>query len=128
MSLFDDAKKKAASMIGGMWGEHTGIVETVMGMITNKESGGLTGLVDSFKEKGLGDIVSSWISTGKNMPISPEQIQQGLGQERIQQFAEKTGMSSEAASSKLSVLLPDVVDKLTPEGKIPETELAGIQK
>lgn len=128
MSFLEEAKKKATSLLGGLKGEQMGIIETIMGMVTNKESGGLSALVDSFRGKGLGDIMSSWISTGKNLPISAEQIQNGLGQERINQFAEKTGMSLDAAKSKLAELLPDIVDKLTPEGKIPEAELAGTKK
>lgn len=120
MSFFDEVKNKAAGMLGGLKGEHLGILETIMGMVTNKESGGLGGLVDSFKEKGLGDIMSSWISTGKNLPISPEQVEEGIGQERVNQFATEAGMSPEAAKSKLAELLPGVVDKLTPQGHLPE--------
>jgi uncharacterized protein YidB (DUF937 family) len=128
MSLFDEAKKKISSLIGAMKGEHPRVIEAIMAMATNKESGGLTGLLASFKEKGMGDIVSSWVSTGKNLPITPEQVQEGLGTERINQFAQQTGMSPDAAKSKLAELLPEVVDKLTPEGKIPETELTGARK
>ncbi len=120
MSLMAEIKDKVLSAIGGMKGEHSDLIEGIMGMITNKESGGLEGLVNTFKEKGLGDIISSWVSTGRNLPISGEQVQEGIGKEQIQRLAEKTGVSSEAARSKLAELLPDIIDKLTPEGKIPE--------
>ena len=120
MSFFDDVKDKVVSAMGNVQGENAGLIDSVMGMLTNKESGGLAGLLNSFKEKGLGDIISSWIGTGKNLPISADQIQQGIGKEQIQQIAEKMGLSPDAAKSKLAELLPGIIDKLTPEGKIPE--------
>ncbi|MDA8433447.1 MAG: YidB family protein [Nitrospiraceae bacterium] len=120
MSFLDEVRDKVASAVGGMKGEHSGLIDGILSMVTNKESGGLAGLVSSFKEKGLGDIVSSWISAGNNLPISAEQIQQGIGEERLQQFAGKIGLSPEAAKSKLAELLPDIIDRITPEGKIPE--------
>ena len=125
MSLFDEIKNKLFTEIGDTEGEHSGLIESIMGMVTNKESGGLEGLLNNFKENGLGDIISSWISTGKNQPISADQIQDGVGKEQIQQLADKIGMSPEAAKSKLAELLPVIIDKLTPEGKIPETGFLG---
>lgn len=120
MSFLDEVKDKVVSAVGGMKGEHSGLIDGIMGMVTDKESGGLAGLLNTFKEKGLGDIMSSWISRGKNLPISAEQVQQGIGKEQIQQLAEKIGVSPDAAKSKLAELLPDIIDKLTPDGKIPE--------
>ena len=120
MSYFDEIKNKLFDTIGDKEGGHAGLIESIMGMVTNKESGGLAGLLNNFKENGLGDIISSWISTGENQPISADQIQAGVGKEKIQQLADKMGMSPDAAKSKLAELLPDIVDKLTAEGKIPE--------
>ena len=120
MSFFDEVRDKVVGAIGGMKGEHSGLIDSVMGMVTDKESGGLAGLVNTFKERGLGDIISSWISTGRNLPISNDQVQQGIGKEQIQQLAEKMGLSPDDAKSRLAELLPDIIDKLTPEGKIPE--------
>ncbi|HSB30701.1 MAG TPA: YidB family protein [Candidatus Sulfobium mesophilum] len=120
MSFLDEVKDKIVSAVGGMKGEHSDLIDSIMGMITNKESGGLEGLVNSFKEKGLGDIMSSWISTGRNLPVSDDQVQQGIGKDQIQRLAEKIGLSPDAAKSKLAELLPDIIDKLTPEGRIPE--------
>ncbi|MEK6634508.1 MAG: YidB family protein, partial [Nitrospirota bacterium] len=80
--------------------------------------GGLAGLVQTFQKNGLGDIVNSWVSTGKNLPVTPQQIQQGLGGDLLSQLATKAGISTEAAGTQLAGLLPDLVDKLTPTGKI----------
>jgi uncharacterized protein YidB (DUF937 family) len=97
-----------------------GIPGGIMELLIN-HPGGLSGLVQSFREKGAGEIVNSWISTGTNLPISNEQIQSVLGNEQVKQFASKIGISPDVASSKLAELLPTLVDRLTPDGKIPQT-------
>ena len=79
--------------------------------------GGFGALVQSFKEKGLADVVSSWIGTGQNLPVSREQLQSVLGNEKIKELAEKAGISPQEAATKLSTVLPEVVDKATPNGK-----------
>ncbi len=94
-------------------------------MITNSQSGGLEGLLQAFKDKGLGDIVSSWVSRGQNLPVSPEQIQQALGKGQVKQIAKGAGMSRGAAADALSQLLPQVIDKLTPKGTIEPSSLTG---
>jgi uncharacterized protein YidB (DUF937 family) len=78
-------------------------------------------LIQSFNSKGLGDIVSSWVGTGENLPISGQQIQEVLGSGQIQQMAEKLGTSSEDVSGGLAGLLPQLIDKLTPDGSVPES-------
>ncbi len=120
MSLLDDIKDKA---LGALRGEAGGFMDGIYSILGSEESGGLAGLVESFKEKGLGGIISSWISTGKNLPISADQIQQALGKEKIQRLAEKTGMSLEDVKAKLAEHLPNIIDKLTPDGKVPESGL-----
>jgi len=62
--------------------------------------------------------VNSWVSTGQNLPITPAQIKQGLGSDFLSQLAGKAGVSPDAASTQLSGLLPDLIDKLTPNGKM----------
>ena len=120
MSFLEDMKNKAAGAIGGIGGEHSGLIHGLMEMLTHQESGGLAGLLQGFQQKGLGEIVSSWIGKGENWPISPDQVQQALGPERIGQLADQTGLSPESVRSRLAEVLPGLVDKLTPEGKIPE--------
>lgn len=120
MGMFDDIKGKAFGMFGESGGEGTGLLKGVMEMLSDKEGGGLGGLVQSFKQKGLGDIISSWIGTGQNSPISPEQLKEGLGNEKLQNLAAKAGMSPEEVTAKLSEQLPNLIDKMTPEGVIPE--------
>jgi uncharacterized protein YidB (DUF937 family) len=82
--------------------------------------GGLQQLVSSFQQKGLGDIIGSWISTGANQPISPDQLQKALGPDQLGRLARQTGLDTGALAGQLASLLPGLVDKLTPDGKLPE--------
>jgi len=120
MGMFDDIKDKALGMLGESGGEGSGLLKGVMEMLSDKEGGGLGGLVQSFQQKGLGDIIYSWIGTGQNAEISPDQIREGLGSETLQNLAAKAGISPDEATAKLSELLPNLIDKMTPDGVIPE--------
>jgi uncharacterized protein YidB (DUF937 family) len=115
--LEDMAGKGMQSMLSG---SSNPLAAGVMQMITS-QPGGLSGLVQQFHDKGLGSLVSSWVGTGQNLPISGEQIQHVLGSEQVKELAAKAGISPETASSHLAQLLPQLVDKLTPNGQIPAT-------
>jgi uncharacterized protein YidB (DUF937 family) len=85
----------------------------------NGPLGGLSGLESKFEAAGLGDTFRSWVSRGENQSISPAQIKQAIPAENLQNLAQNTGLSLNDASSKLSELLPQVIDKLTPDGSLP---------
>ena len=119
MGFFDDLVGKVTGAIKGPEGQG-GLVEGVLGLLTNQETGGLGGLMQSFNQQGLGDIISSWVGTGNNAPITSEQVQEVLGSDVIRQLAEKSGVSIDAAKAQLAELLPSLIDKVTPDGKIPE--------
>ena len=87
------------------------------------QQGGLNNLVRKFASNGLGDLINSWIGTGNNLPISADQLKGILGDDTISNIASKLGMDSGAVTSQLSNLLPNVIDKLTPEGKAPEGDI-----
>ena len=122
VGLFDDLAGKALGAIQGT-GAESGVLGSVIGTLLDKNTGGLSALVQNFTQKGLGDIVSSWVSTGANLPVNPDQIRQALGSDQVKSLAAKAGLSPEILTSKLSELLPQVVDKLTPDGKIPADNL-----
>jgi uncharacterized protein YidB (DUF937 family) len=83
--------------------------------------GGLGGIQDIFKRAGMGQQVDSWISSGDNLPISPDQIRQVLGGSgHLSQLAQAAGMSEDEAANDLSDILPDLVNQLTPQGGIPD--------
>ena len=83
-----------------------------------KGQGGVAGLAEKFGGAGMADTVQSWIGTGANLNISPEQINQVLGSGPIAEFATKLGISPEQASETLAGLLPEAVDRMTPNGEI----------
>lgn len=97
------------------------LLGSVMNLIGGQN--GLSALVQQFTSNGLGDVVSSWIGSGNNMPVSSEQIQSTLGSETVKNLASKLGMDSNSFAGQLSNMLPDVVDKLTPDGKMPEGDI-----
>ena len=104
---------------------HSALLDTVVGMISNPQTGGLQGLLEKFRQNGLGDVASSWVSTGQNLPVSPAQIQQVVGKGKIQRIAQSLGIDPSHVSEGLSKLMPEVVDKLTPKGEIPPESLLG---
>lgn len=123
MGMFDGIAGKVFESLGLGGGGNANLLNSVLSMLTNKEAGGLSSMVKGFQEKGLGDIMSSWISTGKNLPISADQLRNGIGEDNISELAQKAGMSSQDVTSHLTDLLPNLIDKITPDGKIPEGNL-----
>jgi uncharacterized protein YidB (DUF937 family) len=114
-----DILKTITSALGGS--KENDLLSSVMGLLGGQ--GGLNNLISQFTSKGLGDIVGSWVSTGKNLPISPDQLKGALGDDTIKNIAAKLGMDPNNVSSQLSNLLPDVVDKLTPDGIVPDGDI-----
>jgi uncharacterized protein YidB (DUF937 family) len=92
----------------------------VMGLLANPNGGGLAGLLKQFQAGGLGNVADSWVGTGQNLPISAGQIQNVFGSEQIQQMAAKAGIAPEELSGQLANLLPQAVDKATPDGNVPD--------
>jgi uncharacterized protein YidB (DUF937 family) len=79
--------------------------------------------MQSFDRAGLDHIVSSWIGSGQNLPISPEQLTQGLGQGKIAEIAGSLGLQPDQVAGPLSLLLPHLIDRITPDGKVPESDV-----
>ena len=82
--------------------------------------GGLAGLVQQFQQNGHGDVINSWVGSGQNQPINPEQLHQALGPDAVNNLSRMTGVSSQDLVSELSRVLPGIVDKLTPQGRVPD--------
>jgi uncharacterized protein YidB (DUF937 family) len=83
-------------------------------------SGGLDMLLNQFRGAGHQEQVNSWVGTGQNQPISPDQINSVLGQGKIAEIAAQAGISPEQMSQLLAQALPTLVDKLTPGGRLPQ--------
>jgi uncharacterized protein YidB (DUF937 family) len=109
MGLFD-------GLLGGIVG--AGMVSVVNNLV--EQQGGLQGLISKFQQQGLGDTVNSWVSTGPNKPISPDDVHRALGPDLLQQLAAKSGLSVQELTQKLSTILPQAVDTMTPNGQVPK--------
>ena len=109
----------------GSGGSGNALLDSVISMVNNPEHGGLEGLVAAFRDKGLAGVVDSWVSTGGNLPISADEIMHVLGSDRIGSLAQGLGLSQGDLSSRLTELLPQVVDKLTPQGQVPDAGALG---
>jgi len=118
MSLLDQA---LGALAGGQSSDNSALLQRVMQLINNPQSGGLEGLIQSFQQGGLGEIVNSWVSTGQNLPISPDQIQSTLGGSSLDGLAAQLGVSPEQASGSLAEMLPQLIDQMTPNGQMPQS-------
>ena len=100
---------------------HPGLLDVVSSLMT--QGGGLQGLINQFESQGLGGIVSSWIGTGQNLAITPEQVQSVLGESHIADVAAKLGLQPQDVANQLAGLLPHAVDSVTPAGAVPQGNL-----
>ena len=131
------------SVLGGMLGggqQQQGgagaLINIVAGMLANQGGGGagggagglggLAGLAEQFQRGGMGDVMSSWIGKGENLPIAPDQLGDVLGGDLLGKLTQQTGMGQGDLLGQLSQLLPQMVDKATPDGAIPAGGLGDI--
>jgi uncharacterized protein YidB (DUF937 family) len=104
-------------LVGGAIGAE--MVTVVNGLI--EKHGGVQGLVKQFEQQGLGATVRSWVGTGPNQAITPDQVHQAVGGDTINSLAAKFGLSSNELAQKLASVLPQAVDHLTPGGTLPKS-------
>lgn len=101
------------------------LLQQLSGMLTSGQAGGgLGGLVQAFEQGGLTHVIGSWIGTGQNLPITADQLQQVLGSDRIAAMAQSLGVPPGQITAKLTQLLPEVVNHLTPNGQLPAGGIA----
>ena len=93
-------------------------------LISGGNVGGLAGLTQLFAQRGHGEAVNSWVSSQRNQAISADDVQQVLGQDRVREVAQDAGVSEPEAAQGLSSVLPQLVDRLTPDGKLPDSNTA----
>jgi uncharacterized protein YidB (DUF937 family) len=133
MGLLDSVLGMVTGGQGG--GGNAALLNAVVGMLAGGgqaggqaggQGGGLGAILGKAQQAGLGDVVSSWIGKGQNMPISPDQLGSVLGSDTLANLAKQLGMSHGEASSQISQMLPDVVDRLTPQGQMPQGGLGNV--
>ncbi len=118
---------------GSPGGGQAALLNLIVGMLRGAgqggqggAAGGLGALLQQFQAAGLGEQADSWVGTGQNLPVSPEQLQGALGGDQMSMMAEKMGLSTGDLSAQLSQMLPQVVDQLTPGGQLPEGGLGNL--
>jgi len=124
MGLLDSILGAAAPAGGG-----SEVLLQVLGSLMQGRGGnGLAGLLQQLTQGGLGDAVQSWVGTGQNMPVSSDQLHAALGADTMGALAQQAGMSSSDLGGQLAQLLPQLVDKMTPNGQMPQpgTDLGGM--
>ncbi len=117
MGLLD----QVGDLLGGDKGGGGGpdkLLGAAMGVIGGKE--GLQGLVSKLDSAGLGDLAKSWIGGGDNKAISPDEVRNALGDDEVHRVAKEAGVSDNEAADGLAGLLPGLIDKVTPDGQIPD--------
>jgi uncharacterized protein YidB (DUF937 family) len=130
MSLLDQVLGSVLGSDGGSDGAVTpvhapGLAEAVMSMLNDPRTGGLDGLVRQFQQSGLADVVASWVGTGQNQRISPGDLTRALGADRVGQLTRQANLPEGQGSSILAQLLSVLVDRLTPQGQVPEQNQLG---
>jgi uncharacterized protein YidB (DUF937 family) len=126
--LPQDAAKKAGGAVAGVAADSAAATseasaaeeKAIAGLLG--EGGGLSGLLDDLGAGGLGDLAQSWIGKGKNLPVDADQITAALKSEQVAAVASKLGISKEAAAAKIADILPRIIDKVTPDGLVPDPQ------
>jgi uncharacterized protein YidB (DUF937 family) len=103
------------NLAGGQKGDLAGGLQELLA-----KAGGLGGLLSQLQASGLDDKVQSWIGTGMNEQVTPGEIEQALGGDTVSSVAQRAGVSKDEAASGLASVLPQLVDELSPDGKLPD--------
>ncbi len=113
MGLLDSI---TGSILGKLGGEQGNMAQVALDLFN--QNGGLSGILEKFKEGGLGETAASWVGTGANIPVTAKDISNVLGNGAIADLAAKFGINPETLSAQIAEHLPTVVDKLTPNGEV----------
>jgi uncharacterized protein YidB (DUF937 family) len=119
MGLLDEVLALAGGT-GAQQSQHASALGAILSLINSPQVGGLAGLQSMFQQGGLGHIMSSWIGNGPNLPVSANQLQNVLHGGALQQAAQQAGMDSSQFTNTMSTLLPHLVDKVSPNGQLPD--------
>ncbi len=117
MGMFDAVVQRLTAGKEELAGAPKRLIEGALEMI-DEQKDGLQALTEKLSKSGLGEQVRSWVGTGANLPISPDQVKQALGSDELERLALKTKLSVEEVTSHLAAALPQIIDRLTPDGKL----------
>ena len=117
MGMLDGILGSVLGQLTGGGGQQSALLQTALQLL--QQNGGVAGVLDKFRQAGYADHAASWQGTGPNMPVSGNVLQEVLGSGTIGQIAQQLGMSHGDAAGGLAQMLPQLVDKLTPDGEVP---------
>ena len=110
------------SLLGG-GGNNASPLQSILGSMLGgggqAQQGGLGGLLSQFQNAGLGNVAQSWVGSGPNQQVSPDQLHQVFGDQQVNQWAQQANMQPHDLLSQLSQYLPHAVDQMTPGGQVP---------
>jgi uncharacterized protein YidB (DUF937 family) len=124
MGLFDEILGSALGNAAGTQGDErakqsSSLVTGLLDLLDEPDTGGIQGLSQRSQGQGLGELVASWVGTGRNRAISPEQVSSLLGARRVEALGQSAGLAGPLAAGAIAALLPVLIDKLTPDGAVP---------
>jgi uncharacterized protein YidB (DUF937 family) len=128
MGLLDSILGAAMGGGQGGGGVQGALLNAVVGMVAGggQGGGGLGNLISKFTQGGMGDVMNSWVGQGQNAPISSDQLTNVLGSDTIGNLASQLGLSHGETAGHLSQMLPEIINKLTPQGQAPADGLGNI--
>ena len=104
--------------LGGTQGQ-SGSLLLQAALLLLQQNGGLEGVLGRFRQGGLGQQADSWVGTGQNMGISPDQLQQIFGSSTLRDLASQLGLPQEQTGSTMAQVLPELINQMTPQGQVP---------
>jgi len=124
MSMLDGI---LGNVLGGLFGgsgtagqQQSPLVRMALQLL--QQNGGIGGMVDKFREAGYAPQADSWVAVGENRPIGADALQQVLGSGALGDIAAKLGIPTDAAAGGLASILPQIIDKMTPHGQLPDDQ------
>jgi uncharacterized protein YidB (DUF937 family) len=126
MGLFDELLRSAVgSQANDPHGQSRSLLDGLVSMLEEPSVGGVDGLARQLEQRGLGAEARSWIGTGANGSVTPDQITQALGAQRVESLSSRAGLGTAAGAAAIAALLPVLIDKLTPQGSAPRAGSLG---
>lgn len=119
MGLFGSLASAVLAGFEGNTGVSGALAREIVQHFQQNNGGGLASLVEQLSQRGLGDVVQSWVGSGPNKNVTADQLNQAMDKNLLAQLAAKVGISPEMVTAHLAELLPKIVDRLTPDGKLP---------
>lgn len=124
MALFDSIINKTSNKFDLRKAETESLFEALAELMTAEESGGFTGFIERFNQAGLENEAASWVTTGDNVEIFETELKSAIGADTIEAISGKTGVEKDKTAAALAFMIPSAVDRLTPDGRIPDNETA----